>query len=518
MDLLEDFQLFRNESNLPQTRSEKRDIRALISNPRGSTFLHMSPTATTFHQIPRAVEKARLGPSKLSTPMDPSSSASKEPGVNARTLKRTPSDRVTVHYAVGAAPTLDVRFSALDLPSPTEMVEEIKSRPVSPQTIKSYGAYSIANTTGPMAPMPSPVHLAEAMRAAASPARPESAYSYTPPRISNGGLWRDDASVESFVQDGYGDQEDNWRADSHRATLLSMKSGATSESLSVVHRLATQFPSLPPRVAAPRRRDSAISLPIADGGPDTSSSPTGLVRGNTVHRKQSLTKRKPAPSLLETDSAALAREVRMKAAMEAMAITPAADDGQGQRTVRDPYSAVTSPSTPSSAGRSYGSSHNSASVGTPNTEAFGEQSTDHHAKTDSGLWLADGHRQGVAHQSTADSADELRGRVVSESTLDIPWLQTTETIEEEEVLTAERTYQIKARPSLVRLKSVGKVQNKRTPTPTHVGFSRESIAIERHGSDGKIVVHPDLVPRMGPRVDSGVLGEDDKDYVLQATV
>nr|GAT57102.1 predicted protein [Mycena chlorophos] len=42
-----------------------------------------------------------------------------------------PRERVTVHYGSGAAPTLSMRFSGLDMPSPAVIAESVKSRPVS---------------------------------------------------------------------------------------------------------------------------------------------------------------------------------------------------------------------------------------------------------------------------------------------------------------------------------------------------------------------------------------------------
>ena len=44
-------------------------------------------------------------------------------------MKRRPRDRVTVHYEKGQAPTLLMRFSFLDIPSPSAFEESIRSRP-----------------------------------------------------------------------------------------------------------------------------------------------------------------------------------------------------------------------------------------------------------------------------------------------------------------------------------------------------------------------------------------------------
>jgi len=94
---------------MQKTSAERRKgekLRALISNPRVSTFRRMSQ--------PNLGVDAR-SPSVSFFP-------------NA---KPAPAERVTVRYRQDKAPTLLLRFSNLNIPSPTSLQESINSRPVS---------------------------------------------------------------------------------------------------------------------------------------------------------------------------------------------------------------------------------------------------------------------------------------------------------------------------------------------------------------------------------------------------
>ncbi|KAF9025831.1 hypothetical protein BDZ89DRAFT_1135245 [Hymenopellis radicata] len=96
--------------------------RVLISNPRLSTFRQLSPSATEFHTTPRATSATNdrgIGP-RATTGL----------GLAQFTDLKTqkPAQRVTIHFAAGA-PKLQMRFSALDMPSPATIADSVKSRP-----------------------------------------------------------------------------------------------------------------------------------------------------------------------------------------------------------------------------------------------------------------------------------------------------------------------------------------------------------------------------------------------------
>ncbi|KAG8697040.1 hypothetical protein FRC08_006776 [Ceratobasidium sp. 394] len=75
-------------------------IRTLISNPRLSTFAHLTPNATQFYNMPRAAPSARTVNNSL---VDPS-------------VLNGSQTRVTVLYDQKSAPILQMRFSGLDVP------------------------------------------------------------------------------------------------------------------------------------------------------------------------------------------------------------------------------------------------------------------------------------------------------------------------------------------------------------------------------------------------------------------
>ena len=90
MDKAEDFRNLENELRGQPNGRGNRLNKDLISNPRSSTFRRLS----RYQTVP-------------------------SPGPQ----------RVTIHYEKGRAPTLEMRFSALDMPTPAVLAESIKSRP-----------------------------------------------------------------------------------------------------------------------------------------------------------------------------------------------------------------------------------------------------------------------------------------------------------------------------------------------------------------------------------------------------
>ncbi|KAJ4486781.1 hypothetical protein C8J55DRAFT_508626 [Lentinula edodes] len=117
LDVSEDFQQVREEIIAGKRERSFRGsrLRPLISDPRLSTFRQLSPGAI---QAASDAFRGKDPPRSFSSP-------SPAPMV--------PGERVTIHFnaASGQAPTLEMRFSALDIPSPTEIVESVKVRPAS---------------------------------------------------------------------------------------------------------------------------------------------------------------------------------------------------------------------------------------------------------------------------------------------------------------------------------------------------------------------------------------------------
>ncbi|KAE9404096.1 hypothetical protein BT96DRAFT_917069 [Gymnopus androsaceus JB14] len=118
LDVSEDFQMVREEILAGTGKRSFRGsrIRPLISDPRLSTFRQVSPEATQ-----AALNAFREKQQPLSRPLSIGSPSF------------PPGSRVTVHFdaASGRAPTLQMRFSGLEMPNPAEIVETVKSRPAS---------------------------------------------------------------------------------------------------------------------------------------------------------------------------------------------------------------------------------------------------------------------------------------------------------------------------------------------------------------------------------------------------
>lgn len=116
LDTVEDFAQFQAEYRRPGNKNEKRGdshFRTLISNPQLGTFRQLSPSATEFHVMPRALGRG-IGPRATSGLS----------GMNEMNSLKTqlPAQRVTIDFAQGA-PSLNMRpFSSLDISSPITLV------------------------------------------------------------------------------------------------------------------------------------------------------------------------------------------------------------------------------------------------------------------------------------------------------------------------------------------------------------------------------------------------------------
>jgi hypothetical protein len=144
--MVEDFQALRGEIvNGGRKQFRQSRLREFISNPRLSTFRQLSPTATGFHATARAPtnvvisfdekeksSKASLFHAQKQQRQSVLTLQSGLPGMDrfANVKEKESKKRVTIHYNDGT-PKLYMRFSALNVPSPAIIVEDVKTRPQS---------------------------------------------------------------------------------------------------------------------------------------------------------------------------------------------------------------------------------------------------------------------------------------------------------------------------------------------------------------------------------------------------
>ncbi|KAG7092869.1 hypothetical protein E1B28_009181 [Marasmius oreades] len=129
VDFSEDFRLFQSEMAHRRRKSKsgtafRRSLRPFISNPRFSTFRQLSPTATSFHHGTSSPLLPGLGSGERRISAMDTFAAIKETVQNQRTHQR-----VTIHFdaASGRAPTLEMRFSRLEMPNPALIVDSVKA-------------------------------------------------------------------------------------------------------------------------------------------------------------------------------------------------------------------------------------------------------------------------------------------------------------------------------------------------------------------------------------------------------
>ncbi|KAF7439878.1 hypothetical protein PC9H_000215 [Pleurotus ostreatus] len=154
LDTLEDFELVKLELDAgKRANRQSSQIRNLISNPRLSTFHRLSPSASDFRpnngaasltyndpvpppQYNRKLQKKSsrstfaaspiMSPKATLTPMDTPTMAD-----FAKLREIESGKRVTIRRANSGVPTLHMRLSSYDLPSPNTVADSIKSRPLS---------------------------------------------------------------------------------------------------------------------------------------------------------------------------------------------------------------------------------------------------------------------------------------------------------------------------------------------------------------------------------------------------
>ncbi|KAL5497809.1 hypothetical protein ACEPAH_2740 [Sanghuangporus vaninii] len=268
-------------------------IRAMISNPRASTFVRLSPTAEEFYSMPRAIDAAR----------------GEDEGPHPRP------QRVTVHYDGQNAPELNLRLSVLDVPSAEVLTATFDkrgtiiadasyerrragsgSRQTSSQSL-TRSLSAMALRSAPMADYPSlsrdlrPV-IESRSRANRTTDAMGTISSIRPnPKFSVGEEQRQSNGTSSDVLFPGG----------HRRFMSG--SSLASDSLSIVNNLASQFPGIPPRRTASGRRfsfseyrNTQAQSTVLDGvkeGTEKGTIKLGILPSNSI-------KRKPPPAISPT--------------------------------------------------------------------------------------------------------------------------------------------------------------------------------------------------------------------------
>jgi len=529
MDTVEDFRNLHEELRSQPSRGFRRSrLKPLISNPRSSTFRHISPTQAAFHEPPRAPplppelflsdKSPSIATFDTRTPTVPGSTKRQStadrtsrrdmyqslgyaspfgfgfPSV-APTMQSPPSrpQRVTVNYMKGQAPMLEMRFSSLDMdiPSPSALSENANLRYPSGASGLSIGSA-----------FPDVV----------------STYLQNPPQVVlRPGLARSRSTLEmgSTKKHRY-----KW-SNSYTPEARPMSSDSlASDSLKAVRDLAAQFPGLPPRVT--QKFHGSVQgddyewedeYPVYGVSRETSTktyrSEYSLM--NMVSRSNSLAKRKPPPQL-DISAAGASKAPSQNDSMRAEAGHEVSRYLQGDDTAASsPYTQVSS---------SFGfESRRESLVETPATDpghnrfisddvAPPSSKTQTFASSEYGgsgesirsaKWLATASRgQRVkavdleAYRSGAGPASKAETRYLtevrtapdnSETQMASPTLLMSWVPNANDVRAKREEW---SRNDLVRIKSVGSAPRKMTPTPTYAGFSTVSILVERTEADGLI--------------------------------
>ncbi|KAJ7677619.1 hypothetical protein B0H17DRAFT_1206900 [Mycena rosella] len=200
VDEMDDFADITKEMSSGRQQFRRSRLGMMISNPRFSTFRQLSPNATAFRAQaepkPEMSEFAQL--KREVTTIRPD---------NISGLR--PQQRVTVQFESGA-PTLHMRFSGLEMPSPAVIAEKVKSRPLSSSWVSIARSSRYAPSIAPSFAFGEPVPT----------------------------------TYPEFIFERKPSQE-------NRGTMFSTASSAYPDSLTAVRELAAQFPGPPPAVATP---------------------------------------------------------------------------------------------------------------------------------------------------------------------------------------------------------------------------------------------------------------------------
>ncbi|KAJ7628773.1 hypothetical protein FB45DRAFT_1059473 [Roridomyces roridus] len=169
VDQFDDFSEVTKELSSSRQQARRSRLGLLISNPRFSTFRQLTPTASAFRpnepmsekndgprmsqfaQVKRDLSQLRTtrDSDQLRPPMTADSVRYRSPlRTQIDVPEFNPNQRVTVHFDKGA-PTLHMRFSGLEMPSPAVIAESVKARPVSSSWVSIARSSQYATSTVP---------------------------------------------------------------------------------------------------------------------------------------------------------------------------------------------------------------------------------------------------------------------------------------------------------------------------------------------------------------------------------
>ncbi|CAL1709984.1 unnamed protein product [Somion occarium] len=337
VDIVEDFQFIKAPKEpKPQRRSM---LRALISNPRHSTFQqiggHNFSGASVADVVPAEIRATRLTPSTsvlipprafmassnlprnpsalfsqaamtpprpplMSTNMPPSMSSTDAPfSPQLPATAFAPEQRVTVYLTPHRAPTLVLRpVSDLDVPQSLKSDDPLSSRSASPARPVRPSTMSF--------PLTSPLSITEYVDETSPP------IPLTAPADGS-----TDRKAARYTIAGGPDYSNTNRAARKSSLVLPRESVASiysTDSLDVVHTLASQFPGIPPRRAASKSQSATLQSP-QEGDEDDAMTVSGsasvsrsasersqrttTTRSGSLVRRSSSVKRKPVPKAKE---------------------------------------------------------------------------------------------------------------------------------------------------------------------------------------------------------------------------
>ncbi|KAA1472003.1 hypothetical protein DENSPDRAFT_838136 [Dentipellis sp. KUC8613] len=451
------------------------------------------PSNSTFTSPMSDAPAPPLPPLALAVPPIPAEARPRPRKLDLNHRRSTSTDRVTVHTVDGRAPTLVLRLSDDNLPNPETVMGMGYSRG-SPAAERGAGN----------------VRRRSSFDADAKSTRPESAYS----AYTDGGAERVSMPQPVFMPVPMPAQEQEARDPEPdlsapqpryaytgaRGRVLSASS-ITSDSLDYVRNLSSSFTSLPPRVTG-KYRGSVLGV-VADQeeGPDPRGAPlerdtSGRSAQSSMSRSSSV-KRKPPPAYEET-LAADERDAELNAEEGAYASDNGSDETDAVRRVR----ALSESSVRS--GQWVSSSVRDSARTAMDVERY---------------------RRGTSVASvlkTPGTAGTMGSSPDTAGALEIDWIANPEVKSE-----ADEAWQ-RSQQRRSKIKSVGRAPRHRTPPPTAVVFSRESVVAETEEMPLDAVekvansARSTLVKRDSSvtlvRKDSGVLGVEDTEFVRRSLI
>ena len=499
MNIVEDFVRFETDVKARRNGPSRRS-RFVISPPRNSTFHELSPHATTAFNA--AQREKHLGPSPLGLGAESSHTA----------FNTAAQQRVTVHYDGKTPPVLELRLSGLEMPLPPLPLPRpagaddawhsaIHSQSL-PAATDDIGRPAIHPQSPPAAPDDS-LHLA--IQPQSPPTATDDTWGSTVhPRSSTAvtdGTWRSPTSPQhpAAINDGTwhlpsSPQPSAVVTDGTWRSAISQNSAApprSADSLDAVREMASRFPNLPPRVTPGGLRD-----PEDDA--DSDADWRAIARARSLQRRAArITDHAPDADAgdghVHSHALSPSNSIRRKAAPPVDSWHWSDGDGDSIRTqtaTPDLTREITHVS--SVEALSPFSVHGGSLFGSVPRRGGTDAEAEHRRRLTR-----------LRRELGAD-ADE------DESDGEVPWphsgpLQAIGEDGEDDDAGLDNVWH---RAELVRIKSVSQVRVRMTPSAQQNGGSRGSL----------FAVEEDLgqpAERWPARLDSGVLGEDDRRFVRQ---